>query len=56
MTYHYVPPTSQASWGKGTSTSMIALLRIKNGILTGTVSGLSDGETLYDHGLTGQRA
>ena len=56
VTYHYIPPTSQASWGKGTSTSMIALLRIKNDILTGTVSGLSDGETLYDHGLTGQRA
>jgi hypothetical protein len=55
LTYRYIPPTSQTNWGKGTTSSMIALLRVKGGTMTGTLSGLSDGETSYDYALTGER-
>ncbi len=55
LTYCYIPPTSQTNWGKGTTSSMIALLRVKDGTMTGTLSGLSDGETSYDYALTGER-
>jgi len=55
LTYRYIPPTSQTNWGKGTTSSMIALLRVKDGTMTGTLSGLSDGETSYDYALTGER-
>lgn len=55
LTYRYIPSTSQANWGKGTTRSMIALLRARDETLTGTLSGLSDGETSYDYALTGER-
>ena len=55
LTYRYIPPTSQANWGNGTTSSKIALLRVKDGTMTGTLSGLSDGETSYDYALSGER-
>jgi len=34
---------------------MVSLLRVKDGTMTGTLSGLSDGETSYDYALSGER-
>ena len=55
LRYSHEPFSFHQNWGKGVTKAMLALVRFKNGMFEGTLSGLTEIGTSYDYTLIGRR-